>query len=184
MRTTPLVMLVVAAALLAGGCGGSKKKNAAATTTTQAAATTTEKASTGSGGGAATTSSSGSSKLNLSKADSSCKALVVAASKFSQAMQAAAQPGNDVAANAKNQAKVFDAYAKAAPSEIKSDLQAYASAFDKYAAAMQGVHLKQGQAPKPQDLAKLQAAGKAFSGLGAHSAHLQAWAQQHCGAGK
>lgn len=177
MRKASLLLLVVAALALAAGCGSSKKNTAA---TTAAAATTTAASDT-------TATSTTVGKINLAKADSSCKAMVAFGSQISKAMQGAnAAAGGDLGKSAANAATLFAAYVKAAPSEIKPDMQAYADAFSAYAKALAGVHLKTGKVPSASDMAKITAASHALSAasLQQHSAHLEAWARQHCGVGK
>lgn len=177
MRTTPLLLLVLAALALAAGCGSSNKK---ASATTAEAVTTTAAADT-------TATSTTAGKINLSKADASCKAMVAFGAQISKAMQGAnAAAGNDLGKSAGNAAKLFAAYVKAAPSEIKPDMQAYADAFASYAKALKGVHITTGKAPSPSDMAKITTAAHALSSasLQQHSTHLQAWAAKHCGVGK
>jgi hypothetical protein len=183
MRKAPLLLLLVVAVVLAAGCGSSKNSaatTAADATTTAAADTTTASADT-------TATSTTPGKIDLSKADSSCKAMVAFGSQISKAMQgSSASSGGDISKAAANAAKLFAAYVKAAPSEIKPDMQAYADAFTKYAKALAGVHLKTGKAPSASDMTKLTAAAHALASpsLQQHSAHLQAWATKHCGVSK
>jgi hypothetical protein len=113
--------------------------------------------------------------------------MVAFGSQISKAMQGAnAAAGNDLGKSAGNAAKLFAAYVKAAPSEIKPDMQAYADAFESYAKALKGVHITAGKAPSASDMAKITTAAHALSSasLQQHSAHLQAWATKHCGVGK
>jgi len=188
MRKAPLLLLVLAALVLAAGCGSSNK-NAAATTTEPAATTTAEADTTAADTTAdtAATSTTATGKINLSKADSSCKAMVAFGAQISKAMQGAnAAAGNDLGKAAESEAKLFEAYVKAAPGDIKADMQAFADAFSTYAKALAGVHLKAGKVPSASDMGKITTAAKALSSssLQQHSAHLQAWASEHCGVGK
>jgi hypothetical protein len=182
MRKASLLLLVLAALALAAGCGSSKKS---AATTAAAATTTTASNTTAAADTTATSTTAG--KINLAKADSSCKAMVAFGAQISKAMQGAnAAAGGDLGKSAENAATLFAAYVKAAPSEIKPDMQAYADAFNAYAKALVGVHLKAGKVPSAADMAKITTAAHALSAasLQQHSAHLQAWATKHCGVGK
>jgi len=174
MRRTPFLVLLAALALPPAGCG-SKKNTAGPRDPTTTATTTTASA--------ATTAATTGQKLDLSKADSSCKAMVAFGAQVSKAMRSTAGGGTDISSSAAKAAALFAAYAKAAPDDIKSDMQAYAKAFASYAKALSGYHLKPGSRPTAADLAKLTTALRALQdpALQQHAAHLQSWAQTHCG---
>jgi hypothetical protein len=83
----------------------------------------------------------------------------------------------------RNEAKVFQEYADAAPSDVRGDFQTLASAFNTYMQALLKAGLKPGKAPTQAQIAQIQAAAKAFSTpkLRAVEQHLTAWAQKNCG---
>ena len=66
---------------------------------------------------------------------------------------------------------------------MRGDFQTLADAFDTYVHALLKAGIKPGQAPTPAQIAKIQAAAKAFSSqkLRAAEQHLAAWAQKNCG---
>jgi hypothetical protein len=84
----------------------------------------------------------------------------------------------------RNEAKIFQEYANAAPPDVRGDFQTLASAFNTYMQALLKAGLKPGKAPTPAQIAQIQEAAKAFSTpkLRAAEQHLTAWAQKNCGA--
>ncbi len=161
-------VLVLAFVLAAAGCGGTKKSasSAPATTTTSTVTTTT---------GATTTTAA-----PTFASTKNCAQLLGLGAKFAQAFGAAT--GN-AKASITDEAKVFQALAAAAPSEVRGDFQTLASAFSVYAQALAKAGIKAGQTPTAAQLAQLQAAGKAFSApkLRAAEQHLSAWGRKNCG---
>jgi hypothetical protein len=156
-----LAVTAVICALVAAGCGGSKKKSASPTTT----------AST-------TTTSSGTPKFATTK---NCAQLEALGTKLAQSLQTTS---GSAEARLDKEAQVLHDYANAAPSEVRGDFQTLADAFDTYVHALLKAGIKPGQAPTPAQIAKIQAAAKAFSTqkLRAAEQHLAAWAQKNCGA--
>jgi hypothetical protein len=157
----------VALVLVAAGCGSSKKKSSA-----PPAATTTSHTTT-----AATTATP------VVKGAGSCIQLAALGAKFSTALSSLnASAKGDPAKQAANTAKLFAQFASAAPSEIRGDFEVYAKMMSSYASIVAKTHLKPGKVPSAADLAALQKASKAFSSpeLAKASAHLTAWAKQHC----
>jgi hypothetical protein len=172
-RTSPLVLLLVTA-LLAAGCGSSKKKTSAPPATTAAATTTA----------AGTTALTSTGKLDLSKADSSCKKMILLAAQYQKAFVPAA--GGDISKSLATASVAMNAFVNAAPSEIRGDLKALADAFGKEATALKGLTPKPGVKPSAAQIAKLTQAEQAITApaLRAHITHIQAWEQQHCGGAK
>jgi hypothetical protein len=84
-----------------------------------------------------------------------------------------------------DEANVFKALAKAAPSEIRGDFETFAAAFSAYANALQKAGIKPGQTPTAAQIAALTTAAKSFSApkLQAAEQHLAAWGQKNCGLG-
>lgn len=156
-----LAVTAVICALVAAGCGGSKKKSASPTTT----------AST-------TTTSSGTPKFATSK---NCAQLEALGTKLAQALQTTS---GSAETRLNKEAQLLHDYANAAPSDVRGDFQTLADAFDTYVHALLKAGIKAGQAPTPAQIAKIQAAAKAFSTqkLRAAEQHLAAWAQKNCGA--
>ena len=147
--------------VVAAGCGGSSKKSASPTTSA----------------GSTTTSSSAAPKLATSK---NCAQLMALGTKLAQTLQTTS---GSAETRLRNEAKVFQEYADAAPSDVRGDFQTLASAFNTYMQALLKAGLKPGKAPTPAQIAQIQAAAKAFSTpkLRAAEQHLTAWAQKNCG---
>lgn len=170
---TNAIALVLLLALAAAGCGGKKSAtdtgaSSTTTTTTTAAATTVAAATTTSGGNAPSFAST-----------KNCAQLVAMGEKFSQAMASATGQGTGSITDA---AKAYKALADAAPSEIRSDFQTIAAAFEAYANAMKDAKLEPGKTPTASQLAALTAAAKSFSTekVSAASRRLSAWSAKNC----
>jgi len=159
--------LFVASALvcvvIAAGCGGSSKKSASPTTSSTPAV--------------ATTTSSATPKFATSK---NCAQLEALGTKLAQALQTTS--GN-AETRISNEAKLFQAYANAAPSDVRGDFQTLAAAFNTYMHALLKAGIKPGKIPTATQIAQIGAAAKAFSTpkLRAAEQHLSAWAQKNCG---
>jgi hypothetical protein len=170
VRKTTAAALLLFVLLLAAGCGSSSKTSAP-TTSTQSTSTepTTE---------ASMTTTKGTGKM-----DSSCLAMVKLGSQFSKALSAAAGTNGDIGKQAETSVKLLKVEVAAAPSEIKPDIEAFEKAFESYAAALKGVHLKPGTRPSATVMAKILTASKALSSasLRAHSVHISTWSAKHCG---
>jgi hypothetical protein len=160
LAVSALVFVVVAA-----GCGGSKKKSASPTTSSTSTSSTT-------------TTSSGAPKFATSK---NCAQLTALGTKLAQALQTTS---GSAETRLENEAKVFQQFADAAPSDVRGDFQTLADAFTKYIHALEKAGLKPGKVPTQAQIAQIQAAAKAFSTpkLRAAEQHLTAWAQANCGA--
>jgi hypothetical protein len=159
-----LAVTVVVCAVVAAGCGGSKKKSASPTTSSTSAGTTT--------------TGSAAPKFATSK---NCAQLEALGTKLSQALQTTS---GSAETRLNKEAQLLHDYANAAPSDVRGDFQTLADAFDTYVHALLKAGIKPGQAPTPAQIAKIQAAAKAFSTqkLRAAEQHLAAWAQKNCGA--
>ena len=171
MRFTLVSILVVAFVVMAAGCGG-KKSTGSAAATTSATATTTSAATT-TEGATPTAAPTFANKKN-------CAELVSLGAKFAKAFGAASGNAKTSITDA---AKVFDAMAAAAPSEIRGDFKTVATAFTAYARAVAKAGIKVGKAPTPAQIAQLQVAARSFSApkLKAASQRLSAWGQKNCG---
>jgi hypothetical protein len=154
---------VLICVVLAAGCGGSKKKSVSPTTSSTSAATTT------------TTSAAPSFATSKN-----CAQLEALGTKLAQALQTTS---GSAETRLENEAKLFQAYANAAPSEVRGDFQTLAAAFTAYLHALEKAGIKPGKIPTAAQIAQIQAAAKAFSTskLRLAEQHLAAWAQKNCG---
>lgn len=163
MRSKLLVpsVLAVAVVAIAAGCGGSSNKSSAPSTTT-----------------AATTESTTTAPLTFATSKN-CVQLAALGAKMSQAMQASSGKGG---ASLTDEAKLFQAMASAAPSEIRGDFETFATAFNAYAQAWGKAGFKPGTVPNAAQIVQLTKAAKAFSAPEMQTAqqHLSAWAQKNC----
>jgi ABC-type Zn uptake system ZnuABC Zn-binding protein ZnuA len=157
-------VVAVVFVVLAAGCGGSKKKSASPPPTTTFTSTST--------------STSAAPRFATSK---NCAQLEALGTKLAQALQTTS---GSAETRLNKEAQLLHDYANAAPSDVRGDFQTLADAFDTYAHALLKAGIKAGQAPTPAQIAKIQAAAKAFSTqkLRAAEQHLAAWAQKNCGA--
>jgi hypothetical protein len=157
-------MTVVVCVVVTAGCGGSKKKSASPAPSSTPAATTTTGA--------------GSPKFATSK---NCAQLIALGTRLAQALQTTS--GN-AQKRLSNEAKLLQAYANAAPSDVRGDFQTLAAAFNTYMHALLKAGVKPGKVPTAAQIAQIQAAAKAFNTpkLRAAEQHLTAWAQKNCGA--
>jgi hypothetical protein len=160
-----LAVTAVVFTVLAAGCGGSKKKSVSPTTSSTSAATTT-------------TTSSAAPKFATSK---NCAQLEALGTKLAQALQTTSGSAETRLAN---EAKLFQQFANAAPSDVRGDFQTLAAAFTTFQHALAKAGVKPGTVPTAAQIAQIQAAVKAFSSpkLRAAEQHLAAWAQKNCGA--
>jgi len=159
-----LTVSAVVCVVIAAGCGGSSKKSASPPSSSTSAGSTT--------------TSSAAPKFATSK---NCAQLEALGTKLAQSLQTTS--GN-AETRISNEAKLFQAYANAAPSEVRGDFQTLASAFNTYMHALLKAGLKPGKVPTAAQIAQIEAASKAFSTpkLRAAEQHLSAWAQKNCGA--
>jgi hypothetical protein len=110
-----------------------------------------------------------------------CAQLEALGTKLAQALQTTS---GSAETRLENEAKLFQQYANAAPSEVRGDFQTLAAAFTTYLHALEKVGVKPGKIPTAAQIAQIQAAAKAFSTPKLRTAeqHLVAWAQKNCGA--
>jgi hypothetical protein len=168
MSFKPVAVAVIVLVVLVAGCGGGKKKSSESASTAAGSATT-------SAGSTTVAAPSFSSAKN-------CKQLADLGAKMSAALQASSGNGSN---SLGDEANVFKALAKAAPSEIRGDFETFAVAFAAYANALQKAGIKPGQTPTAAQIAALTDAAKSFSApkLQAAEQHLAAWGQKNCGIG-
>jgi hypothetical protein len=163
-----ITVLLLGAALvaLAAGCGGGSKKAAPPTAVDTSTLTT------------ATNVSSGS---NFASAKN-CLAFAGVAAKIASAMTPTAGSGTQAAFQA--EVRNLQAFADAAPSDVKADFQTFATAFSGYLQALQksGYKLGSTTVPTAAQMAALVQATKAFDTpkLKAAEKHLQSWAKASC----
>ncbi|TMK91819.1 MAG: hypothetical protein E6G42_08155 [Actinobacteria bacterium] len=105
---------------------------------------------------------------------------VALGAKFAQALQATSGSAETRVAN---DVRLFQAFANAAPSEVRGDFQTLATAFNGYMHALLKAGIKPGKIPTAAQIAQLQSAARAFSTpkLKAAEQHLSAWAHKNCG---
>ncbi len=162
-----ITVLLLAAGLvvLAAGCGGGSNGSAPPTTET----TNTQQQTT-----------TGSSGAGFASAKN-CRDFGGLAAKIASAM-APTSGGTQSAIQAES--RLLQAYANAAPSEVRGDFQTFATAFSSYMQALQSSGYKLGSTTPPTaaQLAALTRAAKAFSTTKLTQAeqHLSAWAQANC----
>jgi len=166
-----LSVLVLGMVVLAAGCGGGKKAAPPTTTTSTAATTTTARA---------TTTESKKTAAPTFASTHNCQQLAALGAQVAKSLQ---PTGGDLQATAANEAKLLQAMASAAPSEIRADFETFVSAFNDYVQALGKAGLKPGTAPTAAQIAKLAAASKEFSSAKLQTAeqHLSAWASKNCG---
>lgn len=167
MKISLLSVLVLG--MVVAGCGGGKK--AASTTTTSTATTTTARA---------TTTESKKAAAPSFASTHNCQQLAALGAQVAKSLQ---PTGSDLAATAANEAKLLQALASAAPSDIRADFETFVSAFNDYVQALQKAGLKPGATPTAAQIATLGAATKSFSAPKLQKAeqHLSAWASKNCG---
>jgi len=173
-------------ALVAAGCGGGGDNAAADQTTVEettteitGSATDTSATDTSATDTETTSDALGSGNVDLGSLPKECVALASVGAKFSQAIQSANGTGSG---DVETYVQAFDEYAKAAPDEIKDDIEVIGQNLAKVAEALKGVDLSSGATPTPEQIAKLQEIGKTFDDtkLKQASAHIQSWVSQHC----
>jgi hypothetical protein len=110
-----------------------------------------------------------------------CAQLMALGQKLAQALQA---PSGSAEAWIRNEAKVFQEFANAAPSDVRGDFQTLARAFNAYVRAVVKALPNPGTPPTAAQVAQVRAAAKVFDSpkLRAAERHLTTWAQKNCGA--
>jgi cytochrome c556 len=170
LRITVLFLAAVLVALAAGCGGGSSPSSAGQTqqTTTQQQMTTQQ-------------TSTAISCSNFASAKN-CLAFAGVAAKIASAMAPTTSGGTQAAFQA--EVRNLQAFADAAPSEVKADFQTFATAFSGYLQALQqsGYKLGSSTPPTASQMAAIVQATKAFdtSKLKAAEKHLQSWASANC----
>jgi hypothetical protein len=142
-----------ALALAAAGCGGSSDDSSS-----ESAATTTAVVS---GGG------------------NECEEMAALEERFSIALLRATS-GKSVRVTAAS--KVFASMADEVPEELRDDFEALADAFAAYGEALEGIDIKAGTVPNAAQVAKLEAAAKAFDqqAVDKASTTIEGWIQDNC----
>lgn len=177
-----LLPLAVVIALLVAACGGSskpatttKKQSSHKTSTTHTSTPTRTSTNTG----AASTSSVTTSSKPTFASVGNCTQLAGVGEQFAKAMEAAVSGGKY---NLGAVQQAWQNLANAAPSAIRSDIEAYATAFKAWASALSNAHYKLGTVPSASQIAALQAAEKSMNTAKLKDAgkSLEAWARQNC----
>ncbi len=159
-----VMLLAAGLVVLAAGCGGSSNSSAPPTT---GATSTQQSTTTGSTGSFASAKN--------------CLQFSGLAAKIASALSPTS--GNPATA-LQTESQELQALANAAPSDIRSDFQTFATAFSGYLSALAKSGYKAGSttAPTAAQIAALASAAKVFNTTKMKQAeqHLQAWAQQNC----
>ena len=163
------VGMVVFGSLVLAGCGGDGDKKEASTTPTTVERSTDENT----GGG-------GSSGAALTK--DSC---VQAASAMAQAASGFSSMFGGASADLKDSVDAFEAFADAAPSEIRADLEKVAEGYAEFIAVLADVNFdpNAGQLPSEEAMARLEAASEKFEDgdFAAAAERVSAWFDNECG---
>jgi len=181
MRWLMIAVTVVALALFGVGCGGGDESAAdtdttAITETTETEETTTDETTTDeTEDGEAETDASGSF------ATEDCLEAIGAFSKLGQALAASGSSTDDV----EESSRIFQAFADAAPDEIREDFRVLADAYTAYIEVVSGLDLQPGEIPSAEQLQELQQAAEPFNRpeVIAASDRVSAWTTANCSGG-
>jgi hypothetical protein len=172
LRITAL-LLAAGLVLLAAGCGDSKKTAATPTNTTGATGKTGATGLGPTGAGPAGSTGGFASAKN-------CLAFAGLAAQIASAMAPASADNSSI----DDGTQYLQALADAAPSEIKGDLQAVATALGSYVQAVKdsGYDLSSKAPPSAAQLIAIASAAKVFNTAKLQQAtqHLRTWEQQNC----
>jgi hypothetical protein len=167
------VLLLAALALLAAGCGGDDSNDAAGetdtavvddsgstTTTDDDAMETDDDDATESGGGVL---------------EGECAEFAGLSARLSQALGGSTSDLDSAS-------EVFDDLADEVPEEIRDDYEVLADNFRELAEALEGVDFSSGEAPSPEDLAKIQEITQSMDSAEVQEAsrNIEAWANENC----
>lgn len=167
-----LGVLVVGSVVLVGCGGGDGDEETSAPTTVDRSPSATE----GSGG-----SSDGDRGASFTKEGclQAATAMGEAANGFSSAFSGASEALEDSVG-------AFEAFAAAAPSEIRADLRAVAEGYAEFVDVLSdsGYNPASGEAPSPETLAKLAAASETLANADFQAAadRVAEWFEEECGA--
>ena len=159
-----LLVLVVAPA----GCGGSSKKSASTAPSTSSVAPQTT--------GPATTAKTATPTFATAH---NCQQLVALGQQFAKLVGSTT---GTQAARLNADAKALQALASAAPSDIRTDFQTLATAFNNFVRVYVKSGITAGKTPTASQLSQIQAASTTFSSpkLRGAEQRLNAWAQKNC----
>jgi hypothetical protein len=164
-------ILVTGLVAIAAGCGGGGKKSPSTTSGAGNGAPTTTQQNT--------TTSSGGSVPSFASAKN-CQDMAGLAAKVAAAVEASGSGSNAL----EIEATELQALAKAAPSDIRGDLQTFAVAFSGFLHALDKAGYKLGSSTPPTaaQVAAFTKAAKALDTAKLKHAeqHLSAWARQNC----
>jgi hypothetical protein len=174
-----VVLLAVGVVMLAAGCGSGKKhaspNSAGPTGATGLNGATGPAGSTGALGATGNGASSFASAKN-------CLQFAGLAAKIASAMAPTTSGGTEASFQAES--RELQAFADAAPSDIKADFQTFATAFSSYLNALQKSGYKIGSIaqPTPAQIAALTNAAKKLdtAKMQAAEGHLAAWVTANC----
>jgi uncharacterized protein YydD (DUF2326 family) len=170
-----MLLLIAVLALVAAGCGGDSKSEATPATVETTVETDTAATETNRAEDTTATDSTATTGVDTSALTGKCAELAQLGAKLSQSMSGQSGSLDDVS-------KVFDELAGQVPDEIKADYEVLAKNFKTIAEALKGVDLQSGQAPSPDQAAKLQQALASIDNAEVQAAtkRIEAWAAKNC----
>ena len=180
-RLLPVAAVV---AVLVSACGGSSTPTTAKTTSSHKAGTSHKPSGSQTQASASTGTGSVTRPISTSTAPvfadaAHCTELDGVSAQFDKAMAAATKGGKF---NLDAEVKDYQNLANAAPSEIRPDVQALASALTAYAAALSKAGYTAGSVPSATQIAAILAAAKALDTAKVATAikNLEAWGLKNC----
>lgn len=176
MRWLTIAVALAAFALVGAGCGGDEESTGdtdtvVITDTSATDETTTEE----------TTTDETETDASGSLATEDCLEAIGAFSKLGQALAASGSSSDDV----EESSRIFQAFADAAPDEIREDFRVLADAYADYIEVLSGLDLQPGEVPSAEQLQELQQAAESFNQpeLIAASDRMSAWTTENCPGG-
>ncbi len=185
MRFRLLPLMAVVVAVLVAACGGSstpttttKASTSHKSSSSQPKVSTSASANTNAATNTGAASSSSTSKPTFASV-SNCTNLSGVGEQFAKAMSSASSGGKF---NLNAAVKAYQNLANAAPSAIRPDIEAIASAFTAFASALSKAHYTFGTVPSASQITALEQATKVFSQAKLKSASnaIEAWAVANC----
>ncbi|OFW71318.1 MAG: hypothetical protein A2Y55_13675 [Actinobacteria bacterium RBG_16_68_12] len=181
MRWLMIAVAITAFALVGAGCGGDDESAADTDTTTITETTGTEETTTDETTTDETEEGETETDASGSFATEDCLEAIGAFSKLGQALAASGSSTDDV----EESSRIFQAFADAAPDEIREDFRVLADAYADYIEVLSGLDLQSGEIPSAEQLQELQQAAEPFNRpeVIAASDRVSAWTTANCSGG-